>query len=214
VAWAAAGPVPSGAHLPLATRLQLEDVPLAGAPPWLGIDRALAGWRAACLVAGPVLVADAGTVLSLTRVDGRGRFGGGRLMAGAALQLAAMGKGTEALPTLAGGLAAAGAEESWPLATVAAMRSGVAEGLAAAVLEAARQARALEPGCRIVLTGGDGPALMPLLRRSTDLGGEALLHSPDLCLEALVALRPQPPAGFRPDPGPPGSDRPWPRPSP
>ncbi len=193
VAWAAVGPVPPQAALPAETRLALEDVPLTEAPPWLGLDRALAGWWAARITGSPVLVADAGTVLSLTRVDGRGRFAGGRLMAGAALQLGAMGSGTEALPSLDRPLSGAVSGESWPRATEAAMRRGVAEGLAAAVLEAGRQARALEPGCRIVLTGGDGPTLLPLLRRASELGEEVLLHRPDLCLEALVALRPRPP---------------------
>jgi type III pantothenate kinase len=193
LAWAAVGPVPPEAALPAATRLDLDAVPLAGSPPWLGIDRALAGWWAARLRGGPVLVADAGTVLSLTRVDGRGRFAGGRLMAGAALQLAAMGSGTAGLPTLEGDLAAGA--EAWPQATAAAMRRGVLEGLAAAVREAGRQARAQEPRCRIVLTGGDGPALLPLLRRWPELGEDALTHRPELCLEALVALRPAAPEG-------------------
>lgn len=193
LAWAAVGAVPPEAALPAASRLQLEDVPLAGSPPWLGIDRALAGWWAARLHGGPVLVADAGTVLSLTRVDGRGCFAGGRLMAGAALQLAAMGSGTAGLPTLEGDLAAGA--EAWPLATAPAMRRGVVEGLAAAVREAGRQARAQEPRCRIVLTGGDGPALLPLLRRWPELGEDALTHRPELCLEALVALRPAAPEG-------------------
>lgn len=191
LAWAAVGAVPPEAALPAASRLQLEDVPLAGSPPWLGIDRALAGWWAARLSGGPVLVADAGTVLSLTRVDGRGRFAGGRLMAGAAMQLAAMGSGTAGLPTLEGSLEA-GAEE-WPLATAAAMRRGVMEGLAAAVREAGRQAREQEPSCRILLTGGDGPSLLPLLRRWPELGEDGLTHHPELCLEALVALRPAAP---------------------
>ncbi|KEF42108.1 MAG: hypothetical protein ER33_07720 [Cyanobium sp. CACIAM 14] len=214
IAWASVGPLPASAGLPVERRLQLADVPLAGAPAWLGVDRALAGWWAARQLGRPVLVADAGTVLSLTRVDGRGRFAGGRLMAGAALQLAAMGAGTEALPVLAGGLAAGEQGEDWPQATADAMRSGVVQGLAAAVLEASRQVRALEPGCRIVLTGGDGAALLPWLRSSAELEAEILCHRPDLCLEALVALRPGPFGGFRPDPGPRGSDRPWPPPSP
>lgn len=213
LAWAAVGPVPLEAALPARSRLLLDDVPLAGSPPWLGIDRALAGWWAARLCGGPVLVADAGTVLSLTRVDGRARFAGGRLMAGAALQLAAMGSATAGLPALVGELATG--EEEWPLATAAAMRRGVVEGLAAAVREAGRQARAQEPRCRIVLTGGDGPTLLPLLRRWPDLGEDVLALHPELCLEALVALRPAAlEGGLRPGPGPQGSDRPSPRPSP
>ncbi len=195
LAWAAVGPVPAEAALPPETRLGLEDVPLADSPPWLGIDRALAGWWAAQLTGSPVLVADAGTVLSFTRVDGRGRFAGGRLMAGAALQLGAMGSSTKGLPSLERPLVGDLSGESWPRATEAAMRQGVAEGLAAAVLEAGRQARALEAGCRIVLTGGDGPTLLPLLRRAAGMGEAVLLHRPDLCLEGLVALRPRPPAG-------------------
>jgi type III pantothenate kinase len=193
LAWAAVGPVPPEAALSDAARLKLDDVPLAGSPPWLGIDRALAGWWAHRLVGGPVLVADAGTVLSLTRVDGQGRFAGGRLMAGAALQLTAMGAGTAALPSLDGAPEAGG--EDWPLATAAAMQRGVLEGLAAAVREAGRQARIGARDCPIVLTGGDGPTLMPLLRRWPELGGNALRHHPELCLEALVALRPAGPEG-------------------
>ncbi|MBD2550588.1 type III pantothenate kinase [Microcystis elabens FACHB-917] len=191
LAWAAVGPVPPEAGLDAASRLVLDDVPLPGSPPWLGIDRALAGWWAARRLGGPVLVADAGTVLSLTRVDGRGRFAGGRLMAGAALQLRAMGAATVSLPCLEGDLPVGG--KDWPLATAAAMRRGVLEGLAAAVREAGRQARTQEPGCRIVLTGGDGARLLPLLQRWPEQGEDALVHHPELCLEALVALRPAPP---------------------
>ena len=45
-AWAAVGTVPAGLGLPAGSRLTLAEVPLAKAPPWLGIDRALAGWQA------------------------------------------------------------------------------------------------------------------------------------------------------------------------
>jgi type III pantothenate kinase len=196
VAWAAVGPPVTAAALPASSRIHLGEVPLAGAPPWLGIDRALAGWRASQLSGGPVLVADAGTVLSFTLVDGEGRFSGGRLMAGAALQLRAMAAGTDLLPEPMGSITAtpsASGDSRWPLGTAAAMRTGVCEGLAAAVREAARQARADDGRCRIVLTGGDGEALLPLLREAPELDDGVLLHRPDLCLEALVSLRP--PAG-------------------
>ena len=46
LAWAAVGPVPAGAVLDPANRLSCADVPLRDLPPWLGIDRALAGWQA------------------------------------------------------------------------------------------------------------------------------------------------------------------------
>lgn len=142
--WAAVGPVPPQAGLDPSRRLILQDVPLAGMPPWLGVDRALVGWQAwrSAAAGSAVLVADAGTVLSLTCVDRRGRFVGGRLMAGAALQLRALNAGTANLPPQAGKLVLD--PDPWPQATVAAMQAGVLRGLAAA-LNAAAEERILIP---------------------------------------------------------------------
>ncbi len=196
LSWAAVGPLPASlaAVLPAERRVSLAAVPLAAAPPWLGIDRALAGWQAWRRSGSPVLVADAGTVLSLTRVDRGGAFAGGRLLAGAALQWRAMAAGTEALPVLAptlGRESPLGAEpEPWPLPTAAAMRSGVLLGLAAAVALALEEAVAAEPECRLLLTGGDAPALRaPLARFLAGRGlAERLAWRPALALEALAAL--------------------------
>jgi type III pantothenate kinase len=189
--WAAVGAVPMDRVLPLEARLQLAEVPLEAAPPWLGIDRALAGWWGWRLMAGPVLVADAGTVLSFTRVDREGRFAGGRLLAGAALQLRAMAGGTAHLPALAAPVVPLDAmpvdavPAPWPHDTALAMRSGVLRGLAAAIGLAAQEALQEEPDCRLLLTGGDGAALASLLEPAL-----AVEQRPHLCLEALAALRP------------------------
>ena len=185
--WAAVGPVPVDLPLSPEVRLKLADVPLQAAPPWLGIDRALAGWWGWRLVAAPVLVVDAGTALSLTRVDRGGRFAGGRLMAGASLQLRAMAGGTAHLPPVAapGGSPEAAPPPPWPHDTGGAMRSGVLRGLAAAIAAAAREARREEPDCRLLLTGGDSAALANLLHHALTLE-----QRPHLCLEALAALRP------------------------
>lgn len=197
-AWAAVGPVPASAGLDPARRVVVAQVPLALTPPWLGIDRALAGWQAWREGGTPVLVADGGTVLSLTRVDGQGRFAGGRLIAGAALQLRAMGAGTEQLPMLApdhwSGLQAS--DGRWPQGTREAMAIGVLEGLAAALDRAACQVRTVEPGCELWLTGGDAELLLPLLVRAPG-GGGPWQHQPSLCLDGLAAL-----AALRPGPNP------------
>jgi type III pantothenate kinase len=194
IAWAAVGAVPAAAGLAPESRLPLAAVPLVGAPSGLGIDRALAGWQAWRQGSGPVLVADAGTVLSLTRVDRDGAFAGGRLLAGAALQWRAMAAGTAALPPLEP-LAAESVPESvaaWPAATTAAMRSGVLLGLVAAVAEGLEAALAVDPDCRLVLTGGDGPALRePLQARLATVGlAGRLEHRPALAMEGLAALAP------------------------
>jgi type III pantothenate kinase len=97
------------------------------------------GWQAWRIAgaASAVLVADAGTVLSLTRVDRRGRFVGGRLLAGAALQLRALSAGTANLPLPHGQLILD--PDPWPQATMAAMGVGVLRGLAAALNAAASE---------------------------------------------------------------------------
>ena len=196
-AWAAVGVVPDQAGLDPARRIDLGQVPLQALPSWLGIDRALVGWRAWQIAQAPVVVADAGTALSLTRVDGQGHFVGGRLLAGAGLQLQALGQGTAqlpALPSLQAGLGdSAGPDpvEAWPLATEAALRSGVGWGLAAAIATAAQQVWQEEPACQLFLTGGDGALLDPLVRALLGAQGSGqFTWAPDLAMEALAFLVP------------------------
>jgi type III pantothenate kinase len=189
VAWAAVGPVPASAPLPLERRLHLKDVPLLEQPGWLGVDRALVGWRAWCLASGPVLVADGGTALSLTLVTSDGRFRGGRLLAGAALQLRALAAETAGLPALDPPLDLP--PDLWPHSTSEAMAAGVLRGLAAALDAAGRDALSSCPGCSFWLTGGDGPLLKPLLQQLL-VSAMPLQLAPDLALEALAALRPGP----------------------
>ena len=202
LAWAAVGPLPQEAEALLdpQRRLQLADVPLVAAPPWLGLDRALVGWWAWRLGGGqrPVLVADAGTALSLTAVSGEGRFLGGRLLAGAGLQWRALARGTAALPALeplpesearpAGEATGHTGDDGWPQTTEAALRVGVLRGLAAALQAAAAELPAQPHPWQLWLTGGDAQVLDPLLTAS----GSPWRLAPDLALQALAALRPGP----------------------
>lgn len=209
-AWAAVGPLAADLRLDPATRVSSHDLPLSGLPQGLGVDRALAGWLAWRQRNAAVLVADAGTVLSLTRIDRRGRFAGGRLMAGLSLQLRAMAAGTAALPEPPAPAALAGllTGPAWPAATGAAMVAGVAHGLAAALVQALRELSAAEGDTRLVLSGGDGALLLPLCLAAAAADQAAAIElQPDLALRALVALRPPPPAPSRcsgPGPGPGG----------
>jgi type III pantothenate kinase len=184
--WAAVGPVP--AWLPLERRVLSTEVPLGDLPAWLGVDRALGGWWAWRKSGGAVLVADAGTALSLTRVGAEGCFAGGQLMAGAALQLLALGAGTAGLPSLE--LPVALPEQRWPSATAQAIAAGVLRGLAAAVAQAAREAVRESPHCRLWITGGDGELLLPLVRELLVESSLEVQLAPSLALEALAALRP------------------------
>lgn len=206
-AWAAVGRLPSQGEPAFrrleelnARRLSLEQVPLQQLPPWLGIDRALVGWQAwwrqGQRGGGAVLVADAGTALSLTRVGAAGTFAGGRLQPGVSTQLHSLGQSTALLPLLmpaAEGLSSVAEAmdrwliDPWPIHTESAMRVGCLLGVAAAVAQAWRDLQRLEPTA-LWLTGGDAPALAPLLER------EQVPHelAPELALEALVALSSDP----------------------
>jgi type III pantothenate kinase len=201
-AWAAVGRLPSPGEPGFgrlqaleSRRLGLGRVPLLQLPPWLGIDRALVGWQAwwhqSQRGGGAVLVADAGTALSLTRVAATGAFAGGRLQPGVSLQLQSLGQSTALLPLLKSGagelITVAEATDPWPIETERAMRAGCLLGVAAAVAQAWRDAQQLEPTA-LWLTGGDAPALSPLLRQ------EQVPHelAAELALEALVTLSSEP----------------------
>ena len=198
LAWAAVGRLPDPAWAPADRQVSVRDVPLSGCPPWLGVDRALAGWGAWRERQEAVLVADAGTVLSLTLVDADGRFRGGRLVAGLALQLEAMANRTALLPHLQAREwpAPDPGEGDWPLETAAAMGVGVETALAAAVVQAAQASGSR----RLVLTGGDGWMLRRRVTDPLEELGFAVSHRPLLCLESLAALRPEG-QRLKPDPG-------------
>ena len=180
-AWAAVGALPQGLNLPLDRRIQLNDVPLKGVPAWLGIDRALVGWGAWRRQGDAVLVADAGTALSLTRISAEGAFAGGRISAGVALQLRALAAATAQLPRLQAPLTPAA--DPWPVATVDAMAEGCIRAAAGAVAQAWHDLPAAGRG-GLWLTGGDAPLLLPVLEQQQLSPSVAA----DLALEALASL--------------------------
>ncbi|MEC9030211.1 MAG: type III pantothenate kinase [Cyanobacteriota bacterium] len=180
VAWAAVGPIPAGVALDPNRRLGLGDVPLTRMPVWLGIDRALAAWGAlrrahtSGLSSSGLLVADAGTVLSLTRVTAAGDFAGGQLVPGLRLQLRAMAQGTQGL--IDPGIGSVSAEP-FPFATAEAMRRGSLQALLGTLLEAQREA-----ALPLWLCGGDASVLQEALSQR----GLDVVHHPNLVLEGMV----------------------------
>lgn len=182
LAWAAVGRIPSHSSLQSSRRLNLSQIPLQGIPPWLGIDRALAGWGAwrANENRFGVLVVDAGTVLSLTRISANGSFSGGLLAAGYGLQLRAMSEATAGLTATSPLVLDPKKAETFPFETQAAMRSGAQQSLVGLI----RQAHAQSPW-PIWLCGGDSPQLLPRLQEQL---GMEVIHAPNLVMEAMVEL--------------------------
>ena len=184
--WAAVGPVPETPFLKEGRRLTLADVPLKGCPPWLGVDRALGAFSAWSRCDEQqldrrtgVLLADAGTVLSLTLLDPAGGFRGGQLIPGLRMQLQAMAQGAVGLelPALDGESAGL-----FPRETAAAMWRGSLQALVGALAEAQRLS-----GAHLWLCGGDAARLEPELIRS----GLQVRCDPDLVMKGLVDLMPK-----------------------
>ena len=179
--WAAVGKIPAALSQHADQQLLLDQVPLNDAPPWLGIDRALAGWGAWLRSGGGegVCVVDAGTVLSLTRVTAAGCFGGGWLCAGLRLQLQAMAEGTADLPALGPDGPCLDPCPTFPAETASAMTQGVLQSLLGLIHGA--QLRCPGP---VWLCGGDAPLLFPELKAR----GVDVQHTPNLVMETFVDL--------------------------
>ena len=184
--WAAVGSVPEQLMAHQGLRVRLEDVPLPKAPPWLGVDRALGAWMAwRCSqeqqldCSKGLLLVDAGTVLSFTRVTADGCFGGGQLIPGYRLQLQAMAEGTLGLPSIPGEPDNDALQEVFPQQTVAAMQRGVLEAMLASIAAAQQHAQGL-----LWICGGDAA----LLKKHWSGATELLQLEGDLQLEALLSL--------------------------
>ena len=184
--WAAVGPVPDQLRAHQDRRIRLDDVPLPKAPPWLGVDRALGAWMAwRCSqdrqldCSRGLLLVDAGTVLSLSRVGPDGCFAGGQLLPGFRLQLKAMAEGTVGLPSLLERPSLVVPQEMFPTQTVAAMQRGVLQGMLATIAVAQQHAQGL-----LWICGGDAPLLQTHWTGATEL----LQLQGDLQLEALLDL--------------------------
>lgn len=154
-------------------------------PEQLGVDRWLA-LRAACSAdARPACVVAAGTACTLDLVAPGGDHRGGLIVPGLALMAGALRGGTGDLDRRAAAdppQAAVADPGDAPLvarATGAAIALGARWALAALVLHHAARFRDEFPETRLLLTGGDASALLPLLPPGVE-------YRPDLVLEGLA----------------------------
>jgi type III pantothenate kinase len=150
-------------------------------PAQLGADRWHAMLGARHLRArDALLVVSAGTAMTADAILADGRFAGGTISPGIALQRGALASGTARLPAEKGDYA------PLPTCTDDAIRTGILDGLVGLVERRARtlveQAGLATPPA-LVLTGGASPALEPLLRAARGLGTITL--EPDLVLRGL-----------------------------
>ncbi|MUG96226.1 pantothenate kinase, partial [Scytonema sp. UIC 10036] len=137
--------------------ITLDQIPLQGLYPTLGIDRALALWGAGENWGFPMLVLDAGTALTFTGADANKRLVGGAILPGLGLQLATLAEKTGQLPMVE-------IQEQLPqrfaLKTEEAMQSGVIYTLVAGIKDFVEAWWRDYPEGKIAMTGGDRTLLM------------------------------------------------------
>jgi len=146
-------------------------------PERLGADRWAALVAARAQRAGAVCVVDAGTAVTVDALDAGGAFRGGVILPGLALQRAALQHGTEGAGVVPSATGSCLARD-----TAAAVAGGTLYGLAGAVDRILdEQAQALGASPAVLVTGGDGARLLPLLRHAAE-------PMPDLVLRGVARL--------------------------
>lgn len=144
--------------------IALPQIPLENLYPTMGIDRALNLLGAGDRYGWPVLVIDAGTALTFT-AGAAGRFVGGAILPGLALQFKALAAETAALPTVDVGESL---PDRWAMTTPEAIRSGIWHGILGTIQDFVADWRRRYPQGAIVLTGGDGAQLLNALTKVTN----------------------------------------------
>ncbi len=98
--WASVGKLPNF-FLKEENEIKTKDIKLSNLPDYFGVDRALACLAALNIIANPfkkdLLIADFGTILSITKVKSNGSIIGGQLIPGFLTQLKSMEQNTKNL---------------------------------------------------------------------------------------------------------------------
>lgn len=156
--------------------ITLDQLPLQGLYPTLGIDRALALLGAGTELGWPVLVIDAGTALTFTGADVNRHLVGGAILPGLGLQLSSLGEKTAGLPLLS---LPENMPQRWATDTAIAIESGVVRGVVAAVKDFIEDWCCLFPDTKIALTGGDRTLLLKYLASAFPDTAAAVIETPE-----------------------------------
>ncbi len=180
--WASVGTVPKNIKLCPSKKIILDDVPLNNLPSNLGIDRALASWSAFKKYSSlknkerDLIVIDAGTILSVTKITSKGEFAGGQLISGFRLQLSSMANGALNLETP---IDTTIPTEIFQYETNKAMIRGSINGLIGLILKIFEETK-----LPIWICGGDAPMILNELKNTNiDIN-----HCPNLVLEGMIDI--------------------------
>lgn len=153
--------------------IALNQLPLQGLYPTLGIDRALAVLGAGAKYGFPCLVIDAGTALTFTGADANQTLIGGAILPGLRLQLQSLSQKTAALPPVA---LPHQLPLRWALNTSEAIQSGVVYTVVAGIRDFIQEWWGEFPKSSVVLTGGDRILLLSYFQdRFPNLAAKAIV---------------------------------------
>lgn len=170
------------------TRLvALDQIPLTGLYPTMGIDRALALVGAGHQYGFPVLVIDGGTALTFSGVDGDRHVVGGAILPGVQLQGRSLSQHTAALSEV--DLEPSPLPNRWALTTPEAIRSGILYTVLAGIRDFVSHWRAEFPTSPVVLTGGDGATLYRYLQTYSPDCVMDTHWNPNLVFEGIWVVR-------------------------
>jgi len=173
--------------------ITLEDIPLQGIYPTLGIDRALAIWGAGIHYGWPILVIDAGTALTFTGADPQQYLQGGAILPGVKLQFASLAEKTAVLANinLSDNLPVNLSIDlpiRWAKNTPDAIQSGIIYTLLASIRDYVHTWLRQFPNSHIVITGGDRTLLLNYLQIFDQALGEKIIETPHAIFWGMASL--------------------------
>ncbi len=180
--WSSVGTIPKNINLCASNKISLKDIPLINLPNYLGIDRALASWSAfqkqsnLLIKSQDIIVIDAGTILSVTKITKKGEFAGGQLISGFTLQLSSMVNGAKNLETP---VSTKIPKETFQYETSNSMIRGAINGLVGLILKILEEEKS-----PIWLCGGDAPLILNELKNKNI----EIYHYPNLVLEGMIDI--------------------------
>ncbi|MEO6862252.1 MAG: pantothenate kinase [Microcoleus sp.] len=155
--------------------ITLDQLPIGGLYPTLGIDRALALLGAGNQLGWPVLLIDAGTALTFTGADVNRGLVGGAILPGLGLQLSSLGQKTAALPSVS---LPETLPHRWATDTAGAIHSGVVYAAVAGVRDFIQDWLRLFPNSKIAVTGGDRTLLLKYLTAAFPDTASSVIDAP------------------------------------
>ena len=175
--WASVGKLPKFS-LKKENKIETKNIPLSNLPDYFGIDRALACLAALKTIENPLkkdlLIADFGTILSITKLNSNGSILGGQLIPGFLTQLKSMEQNTKNLkvptqyniPT-----------EDFLMNTEEAILKGVINSLTGVIKSS------FNPRKDILITcGGDSPFFTKSLAKNK----KNIINAPNLVMEGMI----------------------------